>query len=75
MSIKAVASILTVEPSILRVRHLSFYVNFLQHCNITSLAAPKRLNCVKIIKPGAIKHKGRHSHTNDERPLHFCESR
>jgi hypothetical protein len=75
MSIKTVASIFILEPSILRVRHLSFYVNLLQHCDIASLEAAKRLNCMKIIEPGAIEHKGRHSHTNDERPIHFCEKR
>ncbi|KAF8270133.1 hypothetical protein EI94DRAFT_1572289 [Lactarius quietus] len=35
----------------------------------------KRLSCVKIIEPGDIEHEGRHIHTDEEQPFHFCESR
>ena len=63
----------TAETSLLKVRHLAFYVNLISRSHVGSAA--KRLNCVKIIEPGAIVHDGPHIHTNEEQPFHYCESR
>ncbi|KAF8270132.1 hypothetical protein EI94DRAFT_1572312 [Lactarius quietus] len=49
-------------------RHETF-----QYTKFTQTA--KRLNCVKIIEPGAIEHKGLHVHIDKGQPFHFCESR
>jgi hypothetical protein len=49
-------------------RHETF-----QYTKFTQTA--KRLCCVKIIEPGDIEHKGRHIHTNEKQPFHFCQSR
>ncbi|KAL4072279.1 hypothetical protein J3A83DRAFT_4092477 [Scleroderma citrinum] len=35
----------------------------------------KRLKCVKLIPPGATKHKGSHNHSLDKKVIHFCEAR
>ncbi|KAN0134237.1 hypothetical protein V8E53_008009, partial [Lactarius tabidus] len=35
----------------------------------------KRLNCVRLIEPGATGHDGLHIHTNETQPFHFCETR
>ncbi|KAI6101021.1 hypothetical protein EDD16DRAFT_1844403 [Pisolithus croceorrhizus] len=35
----------------------------------------KRLKCVKLVPPGATKHKGSHNHSLDKKVIHFCEAR
>ncbi|KAI0297433.1 hypothetical protein BC826DRAFT_1096771, partial [Russula brevipes] len=35
----------------------------------------KRLQCVKAIDPGQTSHAGAHTHTKEEQPFHFCETR
>ncbi|KAJ7180916.1 hypothetical protein C8R46DRAFT_595271 [Mycena filopes] len=35
----------------------------------------KRLPCVILIPPGDKTHPGRHSHSTDPNPFHFCETR
>ncbi|KAI0250892.1 hypothetical protein BJV78DRAFT_1361975 [Lactifluus subvellereus] len=35
----------------------------------------KRLQCIKIIEPGQVMHTGDHIHTEEKRPLHYCEAR
>ncbi|KAH8977863.1 hypothetical protein EDB86DRAFT_2816692 [Lactarius hatsudake] len=35
----------------------------------------KRLPCVKVIEPGEVEHLGPHTHSNDEKPFHYCNTR
>ena len=59
--------------SLLKVRHSVLHVTLLMCWYITS--ASKRLGCAKIIEPGKVEHQGPHIHTNEEQPVHSCESR
>jgi hypothetical protein len=42
--------------------------------NLKTIVA-KRLQCVVPIPPGELKHTGHHTHSTDEMPFHFCETR
>ncbi|KAG2738992.1 hypothetical protein P692DRAFT_20882111 [Suillus brevipes Sb2] len=35
----------------------------------------KRLRCTKTIPPGLVAHEGQHSHSLDQRVVHFCRSK
>jgi hypothetical protein len=63
----------TTPSSLHKVRHPEFYVTLVMYLCIT--LAAKRLCCVKLIEPGDIEHEGRHVHTNEKQPFHFCQSR
>ncbi|KIO11026.1 hypothetical protein M404DRAFT_127237 [Pisolithus tinctorius Marx 270] len=46
-----------------------------QYTKVGNLTLAKRLKCVKLVPPGATKHRGSHNHSLDKKIIHFCEAR
>ena len=54
----------------------SFWCHRIFGATMTSnTAVAKRMQCVLIIPAGMLSHVGRHIHSKEVQPFHFCEKR
>ncbi|KAH9005511.1 hypothetical protein EDB86DRAFT_2795794, partial [Lactarius hatsudake] len=60
------------KPHAIEAIFVGTYETF-QYTRYTQVS--KRLPCAEVIKPGEVEHTGPHTHSNDSKSFHYCESR